>query len=349
MPGGVPNETLMSFYNTLSIALNAGAPLMQALSAFKEQNTSKKFDEVLDGITTDVGSGKPFSEALGKFPKIFPKEFQSLVTAGEMSGQLDKLLVEYVEFAEGQAKLKSKFISACMYPAVMATIAALVTIGLTTVIFPKFMTSLNLKPENMPGITLFVKNFSDFLMTRWLEIIIAGLGTGFGIFYAVTKTPQGAKVFDFLAFNSPVIGDLFKKYFVSRFVHTLSSQLRGGVPGLQALQICHQSISNREFQKLITDIMDSIKGGGSYSDGLKNNKHIIPPVVLLMFAIGEETGSMETVLDKIGSYYDEQVTQAVDTLIGLLEPIMIVVMGSIVTTLALSMFLPMFEMGKNMS
>ncbi|MBT3783811.1 hypothetical protein HOF92_02470 [bacterium] len=113
--------------------------------------------------------------------------------------------------------------------------------------------------------------------------------------------------------------------------------------------MCHQSISNREFQKLILDIMESIKGGGTYSDGLKGNKHIIPPVVLLMFAIGEETGSMETVLDKIGSYYDEQVSQAVDTLIGLLEPIMIVVMGSIVTTLALSMFLPMFDMGKNMS
>ncbi|MBT3783812.1 hypothetical protein HOF92_02475 [bacterium] len=232
MPGGVPMETLMSFYNTLAIALNAGAPLMQALSAYKEQNTSAKFDKVLDGITTDVGSGKPFSEALVKFPKIFPKEFQSLVTAGEMSGQLDKLLVEYVEFAEGQQKLKAKFISACMYPAVMAIIAVAVTLGLTLGIFPKFMQSLNLKPENMPGITLFVKNFSDFMINRWLEIIISFGATVFGLVYAVQKTPQGAKVFDFLAFNSPIIGDLFKKYFVSRFVHTLSSQLRGGVPGL---------------------------------------------------------------------------------------------------------------------
>ncbi len=348
MPGGVPMETLMSFYNTLSIALNAGAPLMQALAAYREQNTIPKFDKVLESIVTDVGSGKPFSEALVKFPKIFPKDFSSLVVAGEMSGQLDKLLAEYVEFAEGQQKLKSKFISACMYPAVMATIAAAVTIGLTVGIFPKFMESLNLKPENMPGVTLFVQNLSQFMLTRYMEIFIAIGGTVGGATYAVQKTPQGAKIYDFIVFNTPVIGDLVKKYFVSRFVHTLSSQLRGGVPGLQALQICHQSVSNGQFQKLIMDIMESIKGGGTYSDGLKENKHIIPPIVMLMFAIGEETGSMETVLDKIGAYYDEQVSQAVETLISLLEPIMIVVMGAIVTTLALSMFLPMFDMGKNM-
>ena len=348
MPGGVSSEALMSFYNTLSIALNAGAPLMQAITAFREQNTNVKFDKVLESIAADLGSGKPFSESVEKFPKIFPNDFQSLIAAGEMSGQLDKLLQEYVEFAEGQEKLKAKFKSAMMYPAAMAIIAVCVTVALTTVIFPKFITSLNLKEENMPGITLFVQNLSQFLMTRYIEIMI-GLGiTAGALWYAITKTPQGAKIFDMICFNSPVLGDLLKKFFVSRLVHTLASQLRGGVPGLQALQICYQSITNGEFRKLITDIMDAIKGGGSYTDGLKKNKHIVPPIVQLMFSIGEETGSMEVVLEKIGKYYDEQVNQAVDTLIGLIEPVMIVVMGGIVTTLALSMFLPMFDMGKNM-
>lgn len=348
MAGGISSEALMSFYNTLSIALNAGAPLMQAITAFREQNDNAKFDKVLEDLANDISSGKPFSEALEKHPKIFPNDFQSLVAAGEMSGQLDKMLQEYVEFSEGQEKLKSKFKSAMMYPAAMAIVAVGVTVGLTTVIFPKFITSLNLKPENMPGITLFVQNISNFFMTRYIEIIVGLIATVGAMVYAVKKTAKGAKIFDIICFNSPVLGDLLKKYFVSRLVHTLASQLRGGVPGLQALQICYQSIENGEFRKLITDIMDAIKGGGTYSDGLKKNTHIIPPIVLLMFTIGEETGSMETVLEKIGSYYDEQVNQAVDTLIGLIEPIMIVVMGTIVTTLALSMFLPMFDMGKNM-
>ncbi|MBW7875960.1 MAG: type II secretion system F family protein [Candidatus Cloacimonetes bacterium] len=348
MPGGVSNEQLMSFYTTLSIALNAGAPLMQCLTAFREQNQNPKFDKILEGITTDVSSGKPFSEAVARYPNVFPNDFISLIAAGEMSGQMDKLLKEYVEFAEGQAKLESKFKGAMMYPAVMALIAVGVTVMLTTVIFPKFITSLNLKPENMPGITLFVQNLSNFLMTQWHLIIVTLIAVGSGLYYAITKTDKGAEIFDMVCFNSPVLGDLLKKFYVSRLVHTLASQLRGGVPGLQALGICKQSISNRQFKILIEDTIDALKGGGTYSDGLKKHRKVIPPIVLLMFSIGEETGSMEVVLEKIGKYYDEQVGQAVGTLIGLIEPLMIVVMGTIVTTLALSMFLPMFDMGKNM-
>jgi type IV pilus assembly protein PilC len=346
--GGVPQEALMSFYTTLSIALNAGAPLMQCISAYREQNTNVKFDKVLESVANDVSSGKPFSDALKKFPNIFPNDFMSLVAAGELSGQLDKLLVEYVEFSEGQQKLVAKFKSALTYPAVMAFIAVAVTIALTQVIFPKFMESLNLKESDMPAITLYVSLFSKFMADNWHIILVSVIGIIGGLVYAVLKTEQGAKIYDIVMFNMPVMGDLLKKFYVSRLVHTLSSQLRGGVPGLQALIICQDSISNRQFKLLIKDTIDALKGGGTYSDGLKKHKNVIPPIVLLMFSIGEETGSMEIVLDKIGAYYDEQVNQAVEALIGLIEPLMIVVMGAIVTTLALSMFLPMFDMGKNM-
>jgi type IV pilus assembly protein PilC len=348
MPGGVSQESLMSFYTTLSIALNAGAPLMQCITAFREQNRNPKFDKVLHQIANDVGSGKPFSDALTKFPKIFPNDFMSLVAAGEISGQMDTLLKEYVEYAEGQQKLVAKFKGAMMYPAVMAIIAVLVTVGLTQVIFPKFISSLNLKPQDMPAITRYVQLFSNFVGAHWLEIIVACVAVIGGLVWAISNTEKGAMIFDFICFNTPVLGDLLKKFYVSRLVHTLASQLRGGVPGLQALQIAKNSINNRQFKILVQDMVDAIKGGGSYTDGLKKHPKVIPPIVMLMFSIGEETGSMETVLEKIGLYYDEQVYQAVEALIGLIEPIMIVVMGSIVTTLALSMFLPMFDMGKNM-
>jgi type IV pilus assembly protein PilC len=347
MFGGVPQENLMSFYTTLAIALNAGAPLMQCLTAYQEQNDNKNFEKVLISIIKDVASGKPFSEALMKFPKIFPNDFQSLVAAGELSGQMDTLLVEYVEFAEGQAKLNSKFKGAMAYPAVMAAIAVGVTIMLTQVIFPKFILSLNLKEKDMPAITLYVSKFSNFCATNYIGIFIATIALSAAFWYVTQKTDKGGDAWDAILFNSPVIGDLLKKYYVSRMVHTLASQLRGGVPGMQALQICYNSIENRQFSKLVTDIMESIKSGGSYTDGLRKNTHIVPPIVILMFTIGEETGSMETVLEKIGSYYDDQVAVAVDAVIGLIEPLMIVVMGGIVTTLALSMFLPMFDMGKN--
>ena len=147
----------------------------------------------------------------------------------------------------------------------------------------------------MPGITLFVQNLSQFLMTRYIEIII-GLGiTGGALWYAITKTPQGGKIFDIICFNSPVLGDLLKKFsFLDSSILWLLSYV-AVYPVFQALQIYYQSITNGEFRKLITDIMDAIKGGGSYTDGLKKNKHIVPPIVQLMFSIGEETGSMEVV------------------------------------------------------
>ena len=344
----VSHHELMTFYTALSIAINAGASLREALSALNEQTVNPLMRRILNDIVKGIEGGKSFSESLRRHMYMFSNDFVSLVAAGEKAGNMAEMLRDYVGQAEKQAKIRQKAIGAMIYPLVMILVASTVVIILTTVIFPKFIKSFGIPPEKLPLITQYVQMFSNVLMDYWYVLVFGVPLTIMGCSYMIKNTPGGRRAFDWFAFNMPIFGDLMKKYYISRFVHVLGAQLKGGVPGLSALLVVRDVADNVYFQAIIDDIIDSIKSGGTYTAPLKKYPKIIPPVVTLMFSIGERSGAMGEVLEKIGNYYDEQVATATEVMVSLIEPIMIVVMGVLVSIIAVSMFLPIFNLTKAM-
>lgn len=344
----VGHAELMTFYTALSIAINAGASLREALSALNEQTVNPMLRRILNDIVKSIEQGKPFSESLRRHMYLFSNDFVSLVAAGEKAGNMAEMLRDYVVQAEKQAKIRQKAIGAMIYPLVMILVAATVVIVLTTVIFPKFIKSFGLSPDKLPLITQYVQMFSNLLLDYWYVLLFGFPALIFTCIYLAKNTPGGKRAADWCAFNLPVFGSLMKKYYISRFVHVLGAQLKGGVPGLSALLVVRDVTDNVYFQQIVDDIIDSIKSGGTYTGPLKKYPHIIPPVVCLMFSIGERSGAMGEVLEKIGNYYDEQVATATEVMVSLIEPIMIVVMGVLVSVIAVSMFLPIFNLTKSM-
>lgn len=344
----VGHAELMTFYTALSIAINAGASLREALAALNEQTANPMLRRILNDIVRNIEQGRAFSESLKRHTNLFSNDFVSLVAAGEKAGNMAEMLRDYVVQAEKQAKIRSKAIGAMIYPLVMVSVAAVVVIVLTTVIFPKFIKSFGIPPEKLPLITQYVQSFSNLLMDYWFVLVFGVPGAIFGFIWMSKNTVGGKRFSDWCAFNLPVLGNLMKKYYISRFVHVLGAQLKGGVPGLSALLVVRDVADNVYFQQIIDDIIDSIKSGGTYTAPLKKYPRIIPPVVCLMFSIGERSGAMGEVLEKIGNYYDEQVATATEVMVSLIEPIMIVVMGVLVSVIAVSMFLPIFNLTKNM-
>lgn len=341
-------QDLMTFYSALSIAINAGASLRESLSAFSEQATNPKLKRTLDQVIRSIEGGKSFSESLRKHPDIFGNDFVSLVSAGEKAGNMAEMFRDYVTYAEKQQKIRGKAMGAMIYPLVMISVAVGVVGILTTVIFPKFISSFGIPVEQLPEITQWVQMFSNVLLEYWQFILFGIPASLFGLVWLARNTDFGANAADWLAFNTPVLGNLMKKFYISRFVHVLGAQLKGGVPGLSALLVTREVTDNRFFQKIIDEIIDSIKAGGTYTQPIKRYPHIIPPVVALMFSIGERSGAMGEVLEKIGNYYDDQVATATEVLVSLIEPLMIVVMGVVVSVIAVSMFLPIFNLTKTM-
>ena len=250
--------------------------------------------------------------------------------------------------AEKQAKIQQTAIGAMIYPLVMILVAATVVIVLTTVIFPKFIKSFGIAPDKLPLITQYVQMFSNLLLDYWYLLLFGFPAFIMLLVYLSKNTPGGRRAADWCAFNRPIFGSLMKKYYISRFVHVLGAQLKGGVPGLSALLVVRDVTENVYFQVIVDDIIDSIKSGGTYTGPLKKYPKIIPPVVCLMFSIGERSGAMGEVLEKIGNYYDEQVATATEVMVSLIEPIMIVIMGVLVSVIAVSMFLPIFNLTKSM-
>ncbi|MBI4861194.1 MAG: type II secretion system F family protein, partial [Candidatus Riflebacteria bacterium] len=336
----------MTFYSALSIAINAGASLREALGAFGEQTANPKLRRILIDIIRCIEGGKSFSDALRRHTDLFPNDFISLVAAGEKAGNMAEMLRDYVVYAEKQAKIRSKAIGAMIYPLVMIAVAVVVVLVLTTVIFPKFIQSFGVPLEQLPTITQYVQLFSNVLIEYWLYLVFGVPALIFLLSYLAKNTAGGRKTADWLSFNLPVFGNLMKKFYISRFVHVLGAQLKGGVPGLSALLVTREVTANSYFQQIVDDIIDSIKSGGTYTQPLRKYPHIIPPIVALMFSIGERSGAIGEVLEKIGNYYDDLVATATEVLVSLIEPIMIVVMGVLVSIIAVSMFLPIFNLTK---
>jgi type IV pilus assembly protein PilC len=343
--GSVSNKELKYFYVNLATLIDSGCSLAASISALAEECENKYFQGVLKEIYTDINSGKAFSESVEKHPKIFDQLFFTLVKAGEEGGMLDQILLRYALHVENQQKIKSKVRGAMVLPIIISIVAVGVIIGLLTYVFPTFMKLFAGKENLLPAPTLFVIWLSDTLRYNYHWLILSLLLL-VGAIYMIAQTRTGWRFYCHLQLKTPLIGTLFKKMYLARFAQTLGSLMKSGVPTLRAIETTGNTIPNVIFNDALKEIYYTVERGGLITTVMKKYPGLFPSVVILMINVGETTGNLDGMFTKVATYFEAEVQEAINAILAAIEPIMTVIMGVVVLILALSMFLPLFDMGK---
>jgi type IV pilus assembly protein PilC len=345
-PGVRKKEEVVIFTRQLSTMIGAGIPLLECLEILREQAESPQFDLLLGSVIEEVRSGQDLSTALERFPRTFSNVYVSMIRAGEASGQIDDILVRLADYLEAAQRLKRDIKSAMTYPVVSLVMIFGITAFLMLGIVPKFKEVFSSLDVDLPGLTKGILAFSDFCQEEW-GMMLVGIILFFVLLHVWKRTDRGSRQWDALMLKVPVFGPLFRKVGLSRFAKTFSTMLKSGVPILGALEIVSDTAGNRVIAEAIDASRENVRQGETLAEPLAQSG-IFPPMVTRMIAIGEKSGSLETLLEKISEFYDEQVRATVKQLTSLIEPIMIAIMGSLVGTICLAVFLPIFELQKQL-
>jgi type IV pilus assembly protein PilC len=346
-PGRAKKDELVIFTRQLSTMISAGIPLLESLEVLSGQIDNPGFAKTLRLVSEDVRGGSDFSSALTRHPKVFQSIYVSMVKAGEVSGQLDEILVRLAEYQESSAKLKREIKAAMTYPCISLAMVLGISMFLLIGIVPQFRPIFDSLGIKLPALTAAVLGCSRWLVANWLiagGIAIAGF-IGLVIF---KRSETGAYLIDWFFLKMPIFGPLFRKVALSRFSRTFSTLLRSGVPILGSLEIVAETSGNRIISRAVLFARDSVRNGNSLSDPLDKSP-VFPPMVTRMIAIGEKSGSLEQLLEKISVFYDEQVSAAVKSLTSMIEPLLIGLMGGLVGTIVFAVFLPIFEIQKKLA
>ena len=342
----VTKKDLMVFTRQFSTMIDAGLPLVQGLTILAEQSENPTFKAVLKEITKDVEGGSTLAEAMKKHSKIFDTLFVNLVAAGEMGGMLDTILRRLAQFIEKAEKLKSQIKGAMTYPIVVMAIAFIVIAVILVFVIPVFEDMFKSFGSALPTPTQIVVNMSRFLKSNIHWVIIALIALIYG-FKRYRDTAAGKKVTDSLFLKLPVFGNLLKKTAVARFTRTLGTMISSGVPILDALEIVAKTAGNVVIEEIIYEVRGSIAEGQTIAEPLSEND-IFPGMVIQMIAVGEATGALDSMLEKIADFYDEEVDAAVGALTSMLEPLLMLFLGGSIGGLVIAMYLPIFEMASAM-
>ena len=325
----------------LAVLVNAGIPLVDALTALVEQVDNERLKRVVSAVKQRVNEGSSLADALGQHPKVFNNLYVNMIRAGESSGALDVVLFRLADFTESQARLRSKILGTLTYPAAMVIIGAAVMGILFTVVIPKITKVFEDTKVVLPWTTRILIGFATFMHDYWwaMGILLAG-----GIYALVRwlKTPGGRARWDVWVLDAPIFGPLIRQVAVARFSRTLATLLKSGVPLLTALDIVRNIVGNTRLAAVIEEARESIKEGESIAAPLKRSGEF-PPLVYHMIAIGEKSGELEEMLGNVANAYDSQVETKVAALTSLLEPIMIVVMGVAVAFIVFSILMPSLQ------
>ncbi len=338
----VKAESIVIFSRQLATMIDAGIPLVQGLDALQLQVNDPNLTELIKTLKEDVEGGSSLSEALEKHPRAFGSFFVNLVRAGENSGTLAEIMNRIATYLEYTRALKRKVKSAMMYPAVISIMALIVTIVLLVKVIPVFGVIYESFGSELPLPTALLLRFSDILR-RFMPVVIAcfvGLGLILRWYYG---TDGGRLIIDRLKFRIPVFGDLIKKVILSRFSRTLSTLVHSGVPILQSLDIVSKTAGNYAVELAVREATRKIKEGESIAVPLEETG-IFPPMVVRMIAIGEKTGKVDTMLEKLADFFDEQVNTTLAGLTALVEPLLIGVLGVVIGTIVICMFLPILRL-----
>ena len=342
--GKVTSRDLVLFSRQLSTLVSAGVPIVQSLGILEAQTENPAFKEVLGGVKSDIEAGLSISDALRKHPDAFPELYTSMVKAGELGGILDTILERLTVYMESSEALKAKVKSAMMYPAIVLSICAIVTVFLMVFVIPTFKNIFASFGAELPLPTQILIDVSDAMKSRWY-VIVASPYVAYRAFVAFYATPNGHKWVDARSLQAPIFGIILKKVAVARFTRTLGTLIKSGVPIMQALDTVAATAGNVIISDAIMLTRESIREGGHLSDPLKKSG-VFPNMVTSMISVGEETGALDVMLSKIADFYDQEVDTAVKGLTSLIEPIVICVMGVVIGTIVICMFMPMFGLGE---
>jgi type IV pilus assembly protein PilC len=329
------------FSRQFATMVNSGLPILRALSILSDQTENKELSRVLGEARLDVEQGASLSGALAKHDHVFNNLYISMVRAGETGGSLDSTLVRLAEMIEGEVKLRGKIKSAMTYPVAVVALVLLIMSAMLLFVVPQFESIYASLDAKLPLPTRSLLFVSDIFKTYWYMFFGSALAARF-FFRRWKKTEAGREMVDSIKLRVPVFGSLFHRTALSRFSSTLAMLLRSGVPILQALEIVSETVNNKVIGKAITDVQLSVRDGESIAKPL--SKHgVFPPMVVQMISVGEETGQVDTMLEKIAQFYDQEVEAAVDALTSLIEPILIAFIGGAVGAAVVALYLPMFQ------
>ena len=339
---GITTKEIVIFTRMFAVMIDAGLPLVQCLEILSSQQENKEFKKVLLAVKGDVEGGSTFAESLAKHPKVFDQLFVNLVAAGEVGGILDTILQRLSGFMEKSEKLKGEVKGALTYPVAVIVIALIIVTGLLVFIVPIFEDMFASFGSALPLPTQIVVNMSDALAAHGFKML-AGIAA---VFYALKqyyKTVKGQFVMDGIFLKLPVMGDLLSKSSVARFTRTLGTMMSSGVPILEALEIVAKTAGNKVIEGAIMKARESLSEGKNLAEPLADTG-VFPGMVTQMISVGESTGAMDSMLNKIADFYEDEVDAAVKTLTALIEPILMVFLGVVVGGLVIALYLPIFSL-----
>ncbi|MFO0829720.1 MAG: type II secretion system F family protein [Phycisphaerales bacterium] len=349
--GKVGLKKMTTFTRQLSTLQDAGLPLLRSLQILEQQQKPGMLKSILGGVCEDVEGGATLSDAMAKHPKAFDRLYVKMVNAGEIGGVLDVILQRLADFMEKGQRLRRRIKGALIYPVVVISIAVLIVTGIMYYVIPKFQEIFNDFDVKLPGLTIFLVTASKWVAGQsskdqsvpgaiW---ILSAPFVIFIFFKLIRKTTFGRAWTDIIRVKIPVIGPLIKKTSIARFTRTLGTLISAGVPILEAINITKDTSGNYVFERALARVHDSIREGDTFANPLRDSK-VCDSLVVNMIDVGEETGDLDVMLMKIADNYDEEVDVAVASLLSLLEPFMVVILGGIVGTIVLALFLPLVSM-----
>lgn len=338
----VTGKDIVIFTRQLSTMIDAGLPLVQCLQILGKQQSNPTFKAVLTAIQNDVETGTTLADSMRKHPKVFDNLYSNMIEAGELGGILDTILSRLAAFKEKSMALQKKIKGAMTYPIICLAISILILIVILVFVIPVFVEMFASMGSKLPAITQLVVDMSNFVKNNILFVGIFFILVVYGV-KKIYNTEKGRFRIDSFILKAPVVGPLSRKVAVSKFTRTLSTMLQSGVPILDALQVVARTSGNKVIERAVFRVSESIAEGRPIAEPLEESG-VFPNMVVQMINVGESVGALDTMLEKIADFYDEEVDQAVENLTAMIEPFMMVFLGGMIGGLVVAMYLPIFQM-----
>jgi len=338
----IKTEDMVMFATQLATMIGAGISLPNSLKILSDQIENRRFKKMIDEIHLDIRGGSTFSDALKKHPDAFAPFFVNMIKAGETAGNLEEVLHQLATFAEKESEMKQKLLTALFYPIILLVVGVIVIVFVITSVLPAFVKIFTDANVPLPLPTLILYTVNILIRKYWLHAIIAIAAMIFGFNY-YNKTPNGKAVIDKIKISIPVWGDLIRKVTIARMCRTLAALVSAGVPMLQSLETLRDTIDNVVLSRVIRKVYDSVSKGETISEPMRLSGEF-PPMPIQMIAIGEETGALDTLLNKVADFYEIASDYSIKRLTALIEPIFLVIIGGMVGLIFASIILPIFRM-----